>query len=275
MGKLDEFKTEITLAGATAIVGLITIVLHEVTLACLVWALGVLMTILAITLKRDLITVKRELIDQFKDEIEIYKKLEGIQDDEFHEEGRRSIKNCKDKLNELAGGIYSGGTDEVLARSSERLKDVEELNVTHLADTAESLHCWEEDRGIVKYYETNKEAAEAKKKIYRIFIIDKRLIFGTDGKVTDKKAVDIMRKQSCDGIEVAVVWMQDLPRKLSLNCRSEDFAIFDDSIVHVQKIGDKQMYDEATIIKDRSKVDRYVDRFNNLKDLSSTLDKLF
>ena len=265
MKELRGFVTEIIVIGMTMLVGLITLFIPTVTweVKYLVWALGALMATFIITLKT-------ELISRFDERIEIYRMVEEIRDEELRKMGYVFIDECKHKLEDLAKGIFVGEASEVFNLAISRMQKARaHVQATHIATTPERIHGWEDLPVLVNYYAANGAAVSRGVRIERIFILKNDLLFdSSSGEIKDARAVEIIEKLANEGIDVMVVWEDQVPAELI-----EDFIIFDGSVVHAERVGAAGLYEGGTVIKNPTIVQQYVNKFDRLKTHSQAFDK--
>ena len=121
----------------------------------------------------------------------------------------------------------------------------------------------------MNYYAANRAAVSRGVEIERILILKNDLLFdSSSGEIKDARAVEIIEKLANEGIDVMVVWEDQVPAELI-----EDFIIFDGSVVHAERVGAAGLYEGGTVIKNPTIVQQYVNKFDRLKTHSQAFDK--
>lgn len=212
------------------------------------------------------LTDKLSMIDNhFRERINITI-MEKIQDDEFQKIGQDLIEHCEQQLQELARGTYNEGGLKVFSRAIERIKESKTVKATHLANSESLAYSWWDEIEKRNYYAANKIAIKNGAKIFRVFILKKELL-------TDKKMKEILNEHFKDGIDVTVVLENDIPTELR-DCLKENFAIFDNSVVQIQKINKIETDDGARISKNPETIKLYNERFGNLKNYGTNWNEI-
>lgn len=257
MEKGREFITELTVISLTIIIGLIALLLPNVSKgeAYIVWAVGALMISVTFTLKKEILSVLNE-------RIEIYSLLQKINDDELRRMAINCIDECRNNLENLAQGSFTGGVSEIFDHGILRIKNINNsIQATHVVPTLSCLHIFNTQPSVINYYNANIEAIKRGVKIERIFIIDEEVFFDSDKNIVDIEALKIIKKQIDDGIDVTIALKKDIPESDLM----EDFIIFDNSIVQIEKTGTANIYDGVTVTKIPKDIKLYQSKFRALR----------
>ena len=136
----------------------------------------------------------------------------------------------------------------------------------------EMLYNWNH-RELREYYKQNINAINRGLEITRIFVFKKNNVVYEEG--INPEVLSILEKQKNDGINVLVVWLEDVinihPR-ISLN---KDYLIFEnDKVIYAPIPQGSQIYDEAIVTKAQDDLDKYMNLHNALFERAYTIEKI-
>ena len=206
-----------------------------------------------------LLVFKNDVIDKVDEKLRIYQLFEGIDDKDLREMGTDYINLCCTKLEELSRGVLKAQSSELLSFLGEKVANARVgVRATLVVETPESLGRWMNPPAS-NYYEINKVVAQSGRKFQRIFIVSRDRFF-REG-FFDLTAGQIILKQKEDGLEVYIVYEEDLQ---NLKVR-EDFVIVDRELVHINDTGAVTLGGWRTrVSKNRVEVAEYEKKFDTL-----------
>jgi len=267
MNKIKEFCSEIIIISLSICAGLISMLYSKITPGeqYLVWSLGALISIVVALIKRD-------IVSRFDKKIEIYRLLETIGDNELRLLGLKFFNECKHKIEDLSKGIYTGNYAEIFTQAIIRLNHVKDkVQATHVVSSKKHLYIFEESPILMNYYTENVNLVKRKKIFERIFIIDcPEIIDPKDRIIRDERCKNILQKHKNDKIEVTIILRDDLQSP----DLSEDFIIFDNSMVQIERLGTiNDIYRQVTFSKRSFDIEYYQNKFTTMKHHGQSLDK--
>ncbi|RMG24816.1 MAG: hypothetical protein D6732_23235 [Methanobacteriota archaeon] len=232
----------------------------------LTFFLGSIVTVTTTMLEQKLLSVTSEELNR---KLEIYELLESITDDELRHLADTELKEYLKKLREYSQGFTSFATHGYLANRIQTCR--KSYKSTFWVTNLDEIHkLIDEDAGI-NYMRSNLEAIKRGVKIQRVFIFHKQDILDAQGNFIDQTALDIMRKQQDEGIEVRVSWLEDWRRYGETGDLYRDFVIIDGKEVFTHNFGVDQKVMGRTLIKNPNQVEEYKSRYERIWQLSKPL----
>jgi len=220
--------------------------------------------------------LEQKLIDRMSEDlnkkIQIYSILENIKDPELYQIAQTAISECEEKLKSLEEGIIP--TAEYSHHTNRLTLCHKSFQAIYWANTPESLYKLKDTFAGRNYYELNIEAVKRGVKIERIFILKKSDMLGADGKFQDKKAIDIIKNQQQNGINIRVCWNENLIEFPDSKNLFRDFGIIDNVEVIEQLYGAGGSRPGSKLIKQKYEVKKCIDVWQKLWRVSRPLEEI-
>jgi hypothetical protein len=240
----------------------------------IVLAVGAQLTVALFLLKSEIINKFDDKInlleikfDEKTNRLELFELLEKIRP-ELQDRAARSLRECKSSLQELSRGIITDNASVIFNMLSEYVNYSKyEVLAVHVGKTSANFEVWRRDY-MQNYFECKKRAIQRGVKVQRIFIIGREDPSVPQTQGLRQIAQEIMLLQQSAGIEIFVIRERDVPPP------AEDFAVIDRQLVEFGsyiKLGSQNI--ESQISFDRSDIDSYYRKFNELKAVSLNLNQ--
>jgi hypothetical protein len=226
-----------------------------------------IVVVVVVSITAVFVVFKKDIIEKVNERIDLYRLFDNIDDKDLREKGVESLNVVRTKLEELSRGLLVGQSSELTSFLSEKVANAKkEVKATLVVETPESLQRWTNPPAS-NYYAINKKIVKEGKKFQRIFII-KKATFLRNGTI-DEKAAQLIIGQKKDGLDVFVVWEEDL-RDLAFR---EDFVIVDQELVHINDNGAVTLGGWRTrISKNKREIHEYEKKFDILLTYAQRID---
>lgn len=218
MQKMAAFIEFIVGAGLAIVFHL---VLHDAVSAFLIFGVGLLLSLSTWLLREDIVEIREKLLDEYREFHEFPNAMRKIEDAECLRKAKEILVRVTRNLKLLQRGFIPLNETEFM------LEATKAANMTK--STVKSvcpLVGWDMRRSVEKYYQSNKQALDRGVTITRLFILRRE-------RYLEEDVQKILRAQHDDGIEVKVVYRDEIPRGeagWSKHC-SFNFEVFDDWLV--------------------------------------------
>jgi hypothetical protein len=198
-------------------------VLHDRAAAFIIFGIGLLLSLATWLLREDIMEIRERLLDEYREFHELPDVMRKIEDPACILKAREIIARVKRNMSLLQRGYIPLDETEFM------------LEATKAADgTKRSLKSvnpltpgWDTRGAIIKYYQANKRALERGVKITRTFVLRR-------GQLQEDDVQKLLRTHYEDGIEVKVVYREDLPAGGEAGWAKEcsfNFGMYDDRLV--------------------------------------------
>ena len=223
----------------------------------LTFVIGATVTLSATLLEKELQTTISEKIGK---SLDLYRLVASIDDEDL-----------KTEVFKLAYGLSLGEVPPHIAaiRSVELLENAQDcIYASDLSTTLDSIYRWNTSR-LKTYYKGNLEAIKRGVPIERTFILSRNAVLTNDQ--WDPVVLEILKRQSKDGIQVRVLWQEDVTGSDMRPQRDilRDYVIYDKREV-VEKSGiDARLYRSPS-----EKVQEFLQIYSEQKKFSRRLDEI-
>ena len=220
------------------------------------------LTIISLTLV--LFIFKQSILTNIEEKLEVYKRLEAIDDPDMREQGKIYVNELNAKLDELSRGLLIGSTPDLIRFLSDKVEGAKSsVKATLLLETPEQLYKWQYPPANY-YYEINKKVVSKGKEFVRIFLLRKESFVREN--IFDPKAEEIILGQVKDGIDVYIAWLDEITDPES----RQDFVIVDSELVYINDTGAISTGGWRTrISKSSHEVANYQRKFSIIRTYSS------
>jgi hypothetical protein len=215
MAALIEF-----IVGATLAI-VFHFVLEDAVAAFTIFGVGLLLSLSTWLLREDVIEIRERLLAEYREFHELPDALRRIEDPECLRKARESITRVASTLALLQRGFIPLDQTEFMLEATKAADGTQRT-----LKSVSSLAAWEMRGAVLKYYQANKRAAERGVKISRTFVLRR-------GRTLDAEVQKILETHRKDGIEVKVLYRDELPAGeagWTKDC-SFNFEIYDDRLV--------------------------------------------
>lgn len=213
--------------------------------------------------------LKWEIKREIDEKVSLYTLLEKIDDEELYKKGKEAIEKCRVELDSLAKGIMQLDVGQLYKYMIQVTKSPKKcVRVTQIIPDKATL-----DRLLTflekPWYKHN--VSIAKYIVFeRLFIVPRDIALQEGTDVLQTAFQDVLEKQDKDGIEVIVVWLDDIETPEHI----QDFAIVDDNVVIVTTPSWAGGYNNVLVYRKQYDIERYLSIFEALKSKGRELSDL-
>jgi hypothetical protein len=200
------------------------LVLDHAEVAYVIFGVGILLSLATWLLREDIEKTKTELSSHYLQAHELTFALNGISDPECTAKAGELLEGMKKTVTMLQQGYVPLDESEFYLRGA-RYCDESRFQITAVDPVTAG---WDSRGALVNFYQANLRAAERGVHIKRIFVMNR-------DELRSPEVQKILANQRRDGIEVRIVFRDELPTAGDFGgrdaYRSCDFAIYDDKVI--------------------------------------------
>lgn len=199
-------------------------------------------------------TLRIELKENFERFTSIYASLSNISISGLFSVGKEVIRECEEKLSQLAKGEILGHIESMRYVNERFEKAKNSVITTHLVRDISNLSCWLSP-DFINWMKKNKKSEV----VFTIFFILDNEVFKNSGDC--EKLVLTLKKQQESGVNVKiVVWDDELQKEFA-----REFIIYDSHSVITLDLAPCGKYEGICISKDSGVINKYKDRVKKLE----------
>jgi hypothetical protein len=186
---------------------------------------------IVVSLTAALFATKNDIVARIEKQLDIYRLLESIEDDELREIGEEKLQLCKRQLAELSRGVISGPSTDLLELLARKIRNANHIKVSHVAITPDEVHGWKTTPTANNYYQSNLRLLKTGKSVERVFVLRRRSFIDKKTGAFDSLTREIIEGQENDGIKIYIVWEENIADRNLW----EDFVIIDNELVYINE----------------------------------------
>jgi hypothetical protein len=186
---------------------------------------------IVVSLTAALFATKNDIVNRIEKQLDVYRLLESIEDDELRELGEERLQFCKRQLSELSRGIISGPSTDLLELLARKIRKAHHIKVSHVAITPDEVHGWQIEPTANNYYQSNLRLLKEGKVVERVFVLRRRSFIDKTTGEFDSLTKKIIEGQEHDGVNVYVVWEESIADRNLW----EDFVIIDNELIYINE----------------------------------------
>lgn len=216
-----------------------------------------------------IIALKWDLKKEIEQKLELYSILENITDEDLYKKGLTSIQQCKTELENLSKGILKIGSGQ-LFRYLIQLSDAAKYSIktTHIGIDEKYVDIWE-TAGEQQWYSFNLKLVKKGIKFERFFILQKKDVYSKESTTITPKILNLLKKQSDDGIQVRVIWHEEVDNLELI----QDFYICDRNVALITQPDWNFGYSNVVIHKQSHEINKYLGIYETLRSISHDLSE--
>lgn len=214
--------------------------------------------------------LKWELKREFEDKLEIYTLLEKIEDEDLHKRGLMAIERCKVELENLSKGVLqleSGQLFRYLIQVSNSARY--HIRTTHVGLDEKYIEILQ-TAGESQWHQHNAELVRKGIRFERFFILKRNDTVIDESNRLRKKIKEILEEQQNNGIEVRIVWQEELDNEELV----QDFVIFDDDLALVTNPSWTTGYSNVIVYRRKYNIDHYSEVYEALRSISHSISAI-
>jgi hypothetical protein len=265
--ELQNLSLEVVALGVNLISVLFVLVLNQTNVALPEGAEFLAFTITA-SVTVLILSLKRFISETLAKHIRMYQLLSVIEDEDLRVIGIQYMDGAERKLLGLSRSIVTGSDESFLLLSRKLEKATTIVLATNVAYTLDDLMSWKNKRRAKNYYSTNVGAIRRGVRIERMFLLRRNNFWNDEKQQLDPRAQEVIKSHKEDGVDVYVVWHQEIQRQ-----EIEDFVIVDGRMVYVSNVDTVLQEDDwsGEISYDESTRRIYTERFHKFKRVAIDL----
>lgn len=198
-------------------------VLHELVAAFTIFGVGLLLSLATWLLREDIVEIRERLLEEYREFHALPDALRRIEDPECLKKAREIIARITRNMSLLQRGFIPMDESEFMLEATKAADATQQT----LKSVNSLTPGWDTRGTIIKYYQANKRALERGVKVTRTFVL-------RHGQLQESEVQKLLRTHFEDGIEVKLVYRDDLPAGGEAGWAKDgsfNFGVYDDRLV--------------------------------------------